>query len=288
MIAILSDIHSNLHALDAVFNDMPEVSQIWLLGDSLGGFKYPCEVLDRLIESDVPVYSVIGNHEQSIIDEKYGKHPDWRMGTQFGTMVWTADRLKPYHWEYIEGLETALTVENISGNALLFHGTPDNLRGRIFTGDEAHQITTDRTEIIFTCGHTHQARMFKAGGQIVINPGSVGVALDGIGGVASYALLDDCKADPSGKVIFRTISYDLDGAIESVMKSELMECASGITRAIISEIMTGRFFVMSLVIFAFDLAEKHLGFRPDIVPPEIWTEAETKWDGSEWLPGRSQ
>ncbi len=48
MIAILADIHANLPALTTVLEDLPEVSAIWVLGDTIGEMPYPCEVLDRL------------------------------------------------------------------------------------------------------------------------------------------------------------------------------------------------------------------------------------------------
>jgi hypothetical protein len=80
----------------------------------------------------------------------------------------------------------------------------------------------------------------------------------------------------------------MDSAINSLLKSELMECAPGITRAVISEIQTGRHYMMSLVVFAMEYSEKQLGYKPEKIPPDIWQEAEAKWDGKEWLPGRMQ
>ena len=287
MIAVLADIHGNIHALEAIFDDMPMVSQIWVLGDSLGGLNYPCEVLDRLLNLNIPVYSVMGNHEGSLLDEKRGKLPDWRLGTQWGTMIWTSDALKPHHWEYIEGLKPALSIDSVTEGALLFHSLPDRLRGYIFTDDAARKAAEGRPERILAGGHSHQARMFRIGRQIVLDVGSVGNALDGIGGVAAYALINE-KNDPTHNIVFRSVVYDVDSTVDSLVKSELMECAPGITQAIASELKTGRHYMMSLVSFAMCYAEKQLGFRPDNIPAEIWREAELKWDGSEWMPGRAQ
>jgi hypothetical protein len=130
--------------------------------------------------------------------------------------------------------------------------------------------------------------MFKLGKQFTLNPGSVGIALDGVGGVASYALIDEDNDNLAGSISFRSIAYDVDRALDSLLKSELMECAPGITRAIALELEHGRFYVMSLVLFALSYAEKLLGYKPDIIPSEIWREAELKWDISEWMPGRSR
>jgi predicted phosphodiesterase len=288
MIAILSDIHGNIHALDAVFDDMPTVSQVWLLGDSLGGLNYPCEVLDKLLNLDIPVHSILGNHERFLLDERNGKHPDWRLGTQWGTMTWSSDKLKCYHWKYLEGLSHTLSIDGVPRGAFLFHGLPDNIKGWLLTSEEANKIAEERSEIVIAHGHSHQIRMFKLGKQFTINPGSVGNALDGVGGVASYALIDEEKVNLVDNISFRSITYDVTRAVDSLLKSELMECAPGITRAVALELEHGRFFMMSLVLFALSCAEKQLGYKPDIIPPEIWHEAELKWDGSEWMPGRSR
>jgi len=288
MIAILADIHANLYALEAVLEDMPRVSQIWLLGDALGCLNYPGEVLDRLLNLDAPVYSILGNHEEALLDEKNGKHPDWRMGTQYASMIWTSEALKPRHWEYIEGLRPAQSVDSVPGGALLYHGLPGSTRGCIFTEDAARKAAQGRPERILAGGHSHQARMFRLGSQAVMDAGSVGIALGGIGGTACYALLDEEKADPARYAVFRSVAYDVEGAVASLMKSELPERAPGITRAAASELRTGRHYMMALVIFAMNCAEKQLGYRPGIIPPEIWRQAEIEWDGAEWTPGRSQ
>ena len=287
MIAVIADIHANLYALETIFDDMPIVSQIWLLGDSLGGLNYPCEVLDKLLNIDIPVYSIMGNHEEYLLNERLGKRPDWRLSAQWGTITWTADALKPRHWEYIENLKPILSVDSVAGGALLFHGLPDNLKGYILNEDDAKKAAEGRPERILVSGHSHQARMFQVGKQVVLNVGSVGIALDGIGGMATYALINE-ENNSARKIIFRNIAYDVDSAISSLIKSELMERAPGITRAYALEMKTGRHYVMSLIIFAMNYAEKQLGFRPDNIPSEIWREAEFKWDCSEWMPGRMQ
>ena len=77
MIALLADIHGNLHALGAVLADMPKVSQIWVLGDMLTGLPFPCEVLNRLLNIDIPVYAIQGNHEEALLESQRGTCSDW-------------------------------------------------------------------------------------------------------------------------------------------------------------------------------------------------------------------
>ncbi|HML46985.1 MAG TPA: metallophosphoesterase family protein, partial [Clostridia bacterium] len=102
MIAILSDIHGNLPALEAVLADLPPVREIWLLGDLLGELPYPREVMGKLqaLERDLPVRAVAGNREVSLLEIRDGLHEDWRQGTQLSALTWTADQLEPRHWEW--------------------------------------------------------------------------------------------------------------------------------------------------------------------------------------------
>jgi len=285
MIALLSDIHNNIHALDAVLSDIPKTSKIWVLGDIVGGLAYPCEVFDRLLNLDSEVTCIMGNHEHYIIKEKAGKCPDWRKGTQWGTMIWTSDKLKPYHWDFLGSLNSDLYINSI--DALLFHGTPDSISASIIGIDTANEVVSNRNEQLLIGAHTHHARIFHIGRQTVITNGSVGITLDGIPGVASYTVIDEEKNDlRNGGIVFRNVVYDVDNAINSMKKSDLPDVAPGITKAMILELSTGRHYCNSLVEFVISYTEKQLGYKPDTIPPDIWKEAELKWDCLEWLPGR--
>ena len=105
MIALLSDIHSNLYALEAVLDDMPKVSAVYVLGDMIGGANpFPCEVLDALIGLDVPVHAVLGNWEDWMLRNRHDIKPEWRIDRKYLPAVWTMDALKERHWTYWKGL----------------------------------------------------------------------------------------------------------------------------------------------------------------------------------------
>jgi len=259
---------------------MPNVSQIWVLGDNVGWLQYPCEVIDILLNLDVPVCAVAGNHDIGLLEGRYGQYPEHWMFSQFGVAKWTAESLMPHHWDYIESLKLVLSLDTVPGGALLFHAKPNNFKNKIITDDDAMDVTDEWAEKFFAFGCTHRSSLFRAREKTGVNPGSVGISLNGIGGVASYALIDECKCKPSQGVVFKSVVYDVEKTINSLLKSSLMECAPGITKAVCLELQTGRSHIFSLIDFVMNYAEKQLGYKPESIPPEIWSEAEQKWCGS--------
>lgn len=271
MIAVLADIHGNLHALEAVLADMPAVTEIWSLGDMLTGPPFPCEVLERLLNMPVPVHAVLGNHEEFLLEIRRTRgDKKWR-GKQFGGFPIVVDSLNSEHWAYIESLKISKKIPE--KNALIFHGTPENSRGKILSETDAKNAAENRREQWLIGGHTHSSRFFRAGTKKIITAGSVGMPLDGIGGVASYVLIDE----NTSAVAFRAVSYDVDAAIRAMHNAGFTELAPVISKALIAQLRTGRNYIEGLVRHVLSYAERQLGYKPNEIPNEIWEEAEKTW-----------
>jgi len=245
MIAVLSDIHGNIQALDAVLVDMPqEVTDILVLGDIVGGLAGSCKVMDRLMNLTTPLTAILGNWEENLFDGKNGLHPEYWQGTQFATLAWTIDTLQPQHWAFLEGLNRTLTFDKLDGGAFLFHAKPDDSFNGIHSQVQAEEAVKAYTKKWLICGHTHQARLFRVGDQRVVTVGSVGHSVDKIGGVACYTLID------GDKVVFRYVSYDVGAAIADIKASELPHIAPGFAKANALTIGSGRNYTHELVHFA--------------------------------------
>ena len=268
MIAAIADIHGNLPALEAVLDDMPKVDEIWVLGDYATGAPYPCEVFDRLFGLSAPLRCILGNHDETLLAQRGTKY-----GKQFGIFGWVQDCLKPHHWDFLESLPKTLDVD---GLALLFHGKPEMTDGLIITRQDAETVAKSCGHKWLAGGHRHRFMVFRLRDRRLFIPGSVGISIDSIGGMASYALL--CK--DTGRLTFRQVSYDVDSVTTAIDKSPLVELAPGFSKSVKKELLTGRLYAMSLVKFGFDYAEKQLGFRPDEIPHDLWDEAEMLWDES--------
>lgn len=175
-IAVISDIHGNVAALDAVLADAAtrQVDQIVNLGDICSGGLFPRETADRLMPLELP--TIRGNHERQLTDQ-----PRKRMGISDRH---AADTLDPKHLAWLAALPPTL---RLSDDVLLVHGTPDSDLTyfletvtedglREATRVEAKQRAGSVDTAVILCGHTHLQRiMVLDDGRMIVNPGSVGL-----------------------------------------------------------------------------------------------------------------
>lgn len=175
-IAVLSDIHGNLWALDAVLADLARrnVDVTVNLGDILSGPLLPAETAERLMALGLP--SIRGNHERQVLE-----HDPARMGA---SDRWAHDHIAPAHREWIASLPASLRLQD---DVLLVHGTPgSDLIYWMESVEEAGQRAATYAEVLeragearaslILCGHTHVPRsVLLEDGRLVVNPGSVGL-----------------------------------------------------------------------------------------------------------------
>jgi predicted phosphodiesterase len=175
-IAVLSDVHGNLPALDAVTADIAgrDADVVVNLGDLLSGAVQPRATADRLMDLDLP--TVAGNHERQLLTLS----PD-RMGASDRL---AHDSLTDRHREWLAGLP--LTLQPAEG-VLAFHGSPtDDLvyllesvgpdgAGPATRDDVVERLGAAADLPLLLCGHTHLQRSMRLPtGALVVNPGSVG------------------------------------------------------------------------------------------------------------------
>lgn len=175
-IAVLSDIHGNRAALDAVLEDAATrgVDQIVNLGDICSGGLFPRETAERLIPLGLP--TVRGNHERQVLSLAPA-----RMGLSDRH---AAANLTPDQLTWMSTLPETLWLTD---EVLLVHGTPgsdlsyfletvtlDGLRSA--TEEEVRERAGSTPARLILCGHTHLQRAVRLlGGCFIVNPGSVGL-----------------------------------------------------------------------------------------------------------------
>jgi predicted phosphodiesterase len=180
-IALVSDIHGNLSALEAVLDDTRRrgVTRVVNLGDSLSGPLLPLETARFLMKQDWA--QLAGNHERQLLEfaQKGGGESD-----TFAHAQLTADV-----FEWMRSLTHARALDD---EVFLCHGTPrsdiegflDSVEGdrtRPATAAELAErgrlgSTAPATTRVIACGHTHIARVTpSASGQLLVNAGSVGL-----------------------------------------------------------------------------------------------------------------
>jgi predicted phosphodiesterase len=185
-IAVVSDIHGNLPALEAVLADIARAgADVTVnLGDIVSGPLWPCETADRLMTLHLP--TIRGNHERQLLTQ-----PRDRMSA---TDAHTDAQLSPVHRDWLRGLP----VERwLADDVFACHGTPSSdltywletvtpgfarpgAPGiRMASVDEARARLggqRDSTASLLLCGHSHVPRAMQlAPCRLVLNPGSVGL-----------------------------------------------------------------------------------------------------------------
>lgn len=215
-IAVLSDIHSNLAALEAVREDLPTVHETWVLGDIVGYGPQPNEVIRAL--QQMGARSVLGNHDGAAIGLVDARHfnPD-----AHAAIDWTAEVLDENSRAYLAALPEVRRAGDLTG----VHGSPRDPVWEYITSPAIAQenlAAYDTRLCLF--GHTHLPVIFQAldgqvrplaatpdrpisvdGGRALLNPGSVGQPRDG-NPWAAYLLLDTEAAVAE----FRRVRYDID------------------------------------------------------------------------------
>jgi predicted phosphodiesterase len=228
-IAVLSDVHANLTALDAVLGDAGPVDAVWQLGDVVGYGPEPDAVVERLRE--VGAMGVRGNHDAAACG---GPEIDWFNPEARRAMEWTRRAISPPTVEWL----AALPDRRTEGLCELVHGSYREPLWEYVTSDgvAAANLAALATGVrIGLHGHTHVPLAFVedgkelllirgrhgtvlelAGRRALVNPGSVGQPRDG--NPASSYLIWEPELD---RVTWRRVSYDVAAVQQSMREAGL-------------------------------------------------------------------
>jgi diadenosine tetraphosphatase ApaH/serine/threonine PP2A family protein phosphatase len=216
-VAVVSDIHANLHALEAVLAAVAEegVDEIWCLGDVVGYGPRPNECCDLVRER--AAFSLCGNHDLAVIERL--PLADFS-GDAGAAAVWTQTRIGDAQRAWLETLSPLGEREDVQ----LFHASPrDPIWDYVLSEGAAVAslgLTTARTVLV---GHSHIALALGWDGNDLVgglapagtatepgdrrwllNPGSVGQPRDG-DPRAAWLLIDS----EAGRAAFRRVDYDV-------------------------------------------------------------------------------
>lgn len=232
--AVISDLHANLEALQAVLDDAsPKADAVVCLGDIVGYNADPHECL-RLVRETCAVV-IAGNHDQAACGvRRYDDFNDWARQA----MDWTRQQLSAAEVAYLQDLPGTAPL---GSGWLAAHGSPRDTDEYLFDrlGFEVAFDTLWRlrpgTQGCFV-GHTHlpmiwacssDGRVVQVGAEArtvtldpacryIVNPGSVGQPRDG-SPLAAYAILDEAAAT----VEFRRVVYDIAAVQEKIYDAML-------------------------------------------------------------------
>lgn len=190
-ILVISDIHANITALNAVVNEAGEVDAVWCLGDLVGYGPDPNECVDAIASFPNQI-CILGNHDAATLEQidAASFNPDARHAIK-----WTQDQLNPASVDFLRNLPERINLEKVT----LVHGSPRQpvWEYLLDTQNATRSFDFFETEYCFV-GHTHLPILYHLGNnhslarllvlepntrlllspRAILNPGSVGQPRD--------------------------------------------------------------------------------------------------------------
>lgn len=224
-VAVLSDLHGNPFALDAVLADLPAgTDELVCLGDVAIG-PFPSEAIWRLRELGCPV--AMGNWDAWILDgvPALGGEVGPRLSAQG---EWCASRLEREERDFIRGFRRTLELDLDGMHGLFFHGSPRSFTELLLP--DVSRAELDRAlggvnADLFVAGHTHLQMLRRRPDSLYANVGSVGLPFsEGPSGgslrVSPWAEYAVATVDERGLTLeFRRVPYDVDEMLAAARSS---------------------------------------------------------------------
>lgn len=228
---ILSDIHANAQALDAVLEATPATTydQILCLGDLVGYGGDPNSVVER-IRALEPAFVIRGNHDKVSLGIQEAEHFNY---VARDAAEWTLGALSASNRDYLAALPAG--PQAVDALVEICHGSPQDEDAYLFDTLDALAAAKAAQRPLCLFGHTHLPCAYRlrddrfedlpAEGEIVldrkarylVNPGSVGQPRDG-DSRAAFAMVD---TSGTGRVTFRRVGYRTDVARARIIAAGL-------------------------------------------------------------------
>jgi putative phosphoesterase len=177
-IALISDLHGNEVALDAVLASIRRggADRIICLGDVATLGVRPREVLGRL--RDLGCLCIMGNHDEFLL-EPHMVHDYSEAPVVAAAVDWCRDRLDAGELDFVRTFERKREID-LGGEArlLVFHGSPrSHMENLLATTppDELDELLAGASATVMAGGHTHVQMLRQHRGALLVNPGSVGM-----------------------------------------------------------------------------------------------------------------
>lgn len=242
-LAIFSDVHANMPAMEAVFEsiDAHGPDQIYCLGDLVGYAPWPNEVVDAVRRRNIS--TIAGNYDEAAgldIDDcgcAYRSEEERRRGE--ASIRYTNDEIGDAQRRWLRGLPRHLRLEfgaDADVSVLMVHGSPRHINEYLYEDrreSSIRRILDQYDADVMLCGHTHKPyhRVIvdeddgEARYRHVVNTGSVGKPKDG-DRRACWVLIeidDEPSVGDEGAVSaeFVRVSYDVDAAATAIEASPL-------------------------------------------------------------------
>jgi len=232
-IAVISDIHANIYALEAVLRDIEkkQVDIIYCAGDLVGYAPFPNEVVELVRAKKIP--TVMGNYDDGVGNMRFICGCDYKdekarvLGEK--SIMWTKEHTSEKNKEFLRGLPREIDFTAGKYRAKLVHGSPRRLNEYLHENTDENYAAGLMAETgcdVLVCGHTHVPYHREVAGKHLINAGSVGKPKHG-DPAAAYVILDFGK---SLQVDVNKVPYDYEKTAKAIEESGLPDEFAGPVR----------------------------------------------------------
>lgn len=223
-LAVISDIHSNITALDAVLSDIERqnVDKVICTGDLVGYAPFPNEVIELIRERKIP--TVMGNYDDAVGNMRFICGCDYKdekaQALGEASIIWSKEHTSESNKAFLRSLphEIRLTVNDTK--VLLVHGSPERLNEYIYENtpreEMLHYLEQGNTDVLI-CGHIHKPYHAAIGNKSIINAGSVGKPKHG-DPRATYVVVN---FDEKVSVQIQMVNYNFEATARAIENSSL-------------------------------------------------------------------
>jgi len=211
-LAVIADIHSNLHALEATLAaiERERLDGVLCAGDIVGYGAFPNECCDLI--RDRCSISILGNHDRSALNRNIDRMNPYAAAAA----LWTADVLEGDSKEFLSSLKESHRAETGGVAVSMFHGSPSDPDEYVYEDMVDERILHTGNGDVVIMAHTHVPFVWNGPNGMVVNPGSVGQPRDR-DPRGSMAILDlnsrSCE--------IRRFEYPIDEAAEAIISAGL-------------------------------------------------------------------
>lgn len=231
-IAVISDIHSNMYALEAVLDDIEtkNVDLTTCTGDLVGYGTNPNQVIETIRKNRI--LTIMGNYDDAIGNYKIicgCDYPDPKDAEKAGlSMHFTGQETTDENKAYLRSLPKEVTITFNEKTIRFVHGSTRIINEYLKENSkEADEVMDELVEDILVCGHTHIPYAKYYGEKLLVNAGSVGKPKTNNPN-ANYVIIDInnsdelSKKDSSVEVEIVEVPYDFEKAAKEIEKNEIL------------------------------------------------------------------
>jgi len=275
-IAVLSDIHASLTALDVVLGAVEQfapLDAILVAGDFTYGPNQPATIT-RMRESRV--IAIRGNADIDLLNFADGKSPDFMYTLkQFSLIRWSLDNTTSESLDFLRDLpeQRVVTLPGVDPIRLV-HGSPRDINESLDA--EKHptllgEVLKALSEPILVFGHTHRPLIKTQDGRLALNPGAVSMAV-GMPATAYFAILEWPVSADHWQAHLHHVSYNPQELMNEFADSSLLDI-SPLGQLILATSLTGKNVGLKYMQYALTLAKASGCGDLPYIPDALWEEA---------------